>query len=615
MRRLLALSAVLLLAALGRASAEDEPRVSARLAPERIGTEQLTRLIIEVSGSGIGSRQFTPDFELENLVIDSGPSQSQSFSFTNGVASRSQSLSWILRPVGPGAARVHSIRVQYGDTLYEPPDLQLVVENEAVVGSSQGQRQADPFEDFFPSLRGRLRRGSTPQPEVFLRAELSPRSPWVGQQVVYTLYLYTQAHVASINPEQLPDFAGFWVRDIDLGETPEVEMVDVDGRRFGRVPILRRALFPLRSGELSLESAKVQLSVRMPDRTFGSMFSDIESIRRDSNPLSLTARELPPDAPEGFAGAVGSLEIEAHLEPTSVTVGEAATFKVTLAGAGHLQGLPAPELPEMEGVRLFPPQQESGERVVGDQVRGERSWNFILVPEVAAPLELPPIEISYFDPVASAYRTTRSEPLTLAVAPAPVTEAALEPAAAAPIDDADAGTDQQAAAAGLRWTAILPWALVALLSLALIVALTRRRPGSGAARPGSAGQRSRSPGPSPSPGQGPTVRAKERRTLNRDFDSAVEAAAMEAKPRATAHAIEEAWRSWLAERWEIEPSAPTKQWGERLEGAGADVDEVRRLMGLVDDLHYLRYAPQLADTESLARELILRSQKIQRSLQ
>ncbi len=577
------------------ASAEQELEVTARMAPELIGVDQMSRFAIEVVGSGIGSRRFEPEFELDNLEIEAGPSQSQSFSFVNGVASRSESLSWVVRPMGVGTARVHSIKVRIGDTVYEPADVEIQVQ-EGAVGRAPPQRGriADPFEDFFPPHIGRLRRGATVRPEVFLRAEIAPRDPWVGQQALYTLYLYTQAHIASINPERLPEFSGFWVRELDLSESPEVEMVDVDGQRFGRVPVLRRAVFPLRPGELELEAAKVQLSVRIPDRTFGSMFSDVEQIRRDSNPLTLVARPLPPGAPADYSGAVGELQIATELEPEDVAVGEAATFSVTLSGAGHLQGLPAPRLPELDGLRTFPPQQDSDERVVGNQVRGRRTWSFVLVPEAARSFDLPAIEVPYFEPRSGRYEIARAAPAVLDVVPgdAPAVEVAqtAEPGVAAedPGEPAKPGVGSAAALptlAAANWIQLLPWLLVTLLLATLSAILVRRRP------------------------------RNDRRSGARVLDAALDAAAAETSGRQAAARIEEGWRRYLETRWAIPPGTASTQWSKQLMGTEVPAEAAEQLVALADDLHYLRYAPQLADTESLTRELILRSQKLSRSLQ
>jgi len=571
-----------LLTALG-VSAQSELDVSARLQPSLIGLEELAHLSIEVKGEGFGGRGFDPKFELENLDIAGGPSTSTSFRLDNGVASRSLTLTWLLKPRATGVARVHSFQVQIGETLFSPPDLEIEVQQDAV-GRQEARsgRSRDPFESFFPRLDTRQRRRPE-QPKVFLRAEVEPRQPYVGQQALYTLFLFTQVDVESINPEKLPDFQGFWVRELDQPANANLEMVDIDGERFGKVAVLRRAIFPLRAGPLELGPAKVQLTLRIPDQTFGQMFSTTEQVRRDSNGLALDVRDLPVPAPEGYAGAVGDLKVAAELDPAEVAIGDAATYSVTLSGIGHIQGLPAPTLPEIPGLRSFPPQQESDERVIGDRVHGRRTWSFVLVPETPGDFDLPPVEISFFDPARGEFATARAAEARFRAiaAAAPIPVPALEAAFSETVDDmAEAA---RPSSQPVDWPRVLPWVLVVLLGATLTTVLLRRGHG-------------HSSHPLP------------------DFHSALRKAGHKSKPREAAALIEDAWRAFLEARWNIPPSTPSTQWSRRLGEVGAPMEAADRLVELADDLHYLRYAPQLSDTAALKKELIVRSTKLGRTL-
>ena len=91
-------------------------------------------------------------------------------------------------------------------------------------------------------------------------------------------------------------------------------------------------------------------------------------------------------------------------------------------------------------------------------------------------------------------------------------------------------------------------------------------------------------------------------------------AGAQSKPREAAALIEDGWRQFLEERWNIPPGTPSTQWGRLLSDTGAPADTAEALVQLADDLHYLRYAPQLSDTAALQKELILRSTKLGRTL-
>jgi hypothetical protein len=208
-----------LLLSLGTSSlvAAADLEVRARLEPETIGIDQMATLTIEVEGDGQGRLQADPDFQLENLEVVAGPYSQQSFQFVNGTTSRSATISWRVRALDLGKGKVHSLRVRVGDQVVELADLAVTVQSDPVE-QEEPQQPKDPFEELlepFRDPRWAPRSRSRSRGEVFLKAAVSPANPYVGQQVLYTLYLYTQSDISSINPESLPDFQGFWVRERD----------------------------------------------------------------------------------------------------------------------------------------------------------------------------------------------------------------------------------------------------------------------------------------------------------------------------------------------------------------------------------------------------------------
>jgi len=56
------------------------------------------------------------------------------------------------------------------------------------------------------------------------------------------------------------------------------------------------------------------------------------------------------------------------------------------------------------------------------------------------------------------------------------------------------------------------------------------------------------------------------------------------------------------------------RWGEALGGAGVPETLAAELVALLDELHYLRYAPELSDVETLREEAFERSRRLLRDL-
>lgn len=587
------------LAALGPAAPclgqDDELKATVRLEPVGgpLGLEETAFLVFQVEAARQGLYP-DPTFELENFRIVAGPSQSTEFRFANGVASTSYALTWQLQPKGLGTARVRAVRLKIGKQTMTLADQAIEVVAEAParersrdpIGGAGRDPIADlfrndPFEDLF-GRRRRPARAQPPEPKIFLRAEAIPASPWVGQQVLYTLHLFTTTDIHSVNPREMPDFQGFWATAIPQPDQLQPEWILEDGERCARVVLLQRALFPRRAGDLEVPPITAQLTARIPDGSpFGALMPRAAEISRTSNPVQVAVRELPPPPP-GFHGMVGRLELQATVAPTELEVGAAATLTLSLDGRGHLQGIPDPTLPEIPGVQVFAPQQHGEDDLRGTTVHGTRTWSFVLVPQRPGRIALPPIEMPYFDPASGSYEVARTAPLTLVVrgrtqiATDDGQRLELHPIRTAALPAAGGG--EAAFRRAEPWLFLLPWGIAGALFVV-------RQRGGGRYRPF-------------------------RVALQRQLDQA----AAEDRPRQAAATIEEAWRDYLAERWQIARGTASPAWAGLLGERGVSREAAEELVRLADDLHYLRYAPKLSSTDEIQRELVDRSRRLLRSL-
>jgi hypothetical protein len=408
--------------------------VEAHLEPDRIGVDEAAVLTLEVRSTGMTGISAEPHFTLENFEIVAGPSRSESFRWVNGAASRSITYSWQLQPKAVGPARVRGLTIEAKGQLIPLPDQQVEVQKEPTGSTPPARSNApfgglpDPFEDFF----GRPR--AVPQaarPKVFLRAVAAPERAFVGQQVTYTVYLYTQGDVSSVNPKALPSFRGFWVRELELPQRLRADMVEEAGERYGRVALLQRALFALTPGAVTIEPIDIDLGVRVPEvSAFGPLLSTIEEVHRRTNAVALTIDPLPAPPP-GFAGAIGRIDVQASLDRDQVLQGDAATLTVTMSGDGNLQGLQAPAIQLPPGLKHFAPQKESTDHATATTVGGRRSWSYVLIPEHGGEFRIPAIVVPYFDPEAKTYKNASTGPLDLratGLAAAPAAAAAPTPA-------------------------------------------------------------------------------------------------------------------------------------------------------------------------------------------
>lgn len=578
----------LLLLGVGAAplAAADAPQVRVELGPEVVAIDEPVVLVFEVSTAGFGGPQFEPRFRLENLEVVAGPSTSRTTRWVNGHASASTRLVWRLRPlaVGPAAARELAAVIDGEPHAVADRTLEIVAAAPPGRRAPSPRAPIDPFEAFFgDDAFGPFRRRDRPtapaaRPKLALRAEVDRAAAWVGEQVGWRLTLDTQAEVSAFRPRPLPDFRGFWVREIPQPERLRPEWIELDGDRFARVGMLGRALFPLRPGRHRLEPITADLVIRLAEvGWFGPLGRD-EQIALSTEPVELEVRALPP-APEGFSGAVGPLEIEARIEPRRIEAGQATTLEVAVIGEGQLQGVGPPALDAPPGLRLFEPEVESAEQIVAGRIRTTRRWRWVAVPAAPGPVRLAPIALTWFDPVLGTYRTSETSPLELEV-----TAASAAPSAEPPSDPAAAADESGRNGVG---GPVLTIGLAALAGLAAAVAA-------------AAAVRARRP--------------SSRRAWRRRLEAAHAAAGAEPSPRAAATRLEEVWRELVRERWGVSPGVPVAHWPERIVAAGGTVGAARALVELFDELHGLRYAPELSDVEALRAEAVDRSRRLARDL-
>jgi hypothetical protein len=599
-------------ALLAAAPAAAEIQVTSTLAPESAGVDEVVTYTIEAHGGGFDNLAFEPAVRLDNFDLVGGPLTAENISFVNGTLSRDYRVSWELRPHAPGKARVHA-SIRLNGQARELPVREIAVTRAGAGGAGSGssgagagapgEPSADPGEDAngpFARLFGGdspLRRffepprQRPPSPRVFVRAEVTPADPYVGQQALWTLYLYTREEINAINQESVPSFHGFWVRDIPQPQTLPHDMVEIDGERFARVPLMRKALFALHPGPLTVDPIEVELMVRPAETGFwGTTLDPPEPLRLRAPAVRVGPRALP-TPPRGFAGAVGHVTLRAALEPRDLRLGEAATLTVTLSGDGHLSGVPAPELELPRGLKLLPPQQQGEDGVAGTTVRGRRTWSYAVIPERAGSFQVAVPPIPYFDPQTGAYRVAAAPAFDLTARPA--LAAATQATPDAPLHDirsaeASGGTLARARRA---WPAALPWLFALPWGIAAVVALARRRHGTSHGESGA--------------GAAATGSARAR------AEAHLAAAAAEERPRQIAVEIEGAVGA-LLERWAVPAGTPPRQWRGRAAARGADAETAADLGRLADDVHYLRYAPQLSATGALRNEVLASCRRLMR---
>jgi hypothetical protein len=552
------------LAALLPAAASAQFTLRSEVDARKIGVQDQLQLTIAVEGSGAPDDIPLP--ALSNLDVVAGPYQSSQVSIVNGRMSQSRSLTYVLQPRAPGRAEIGA--VQAGGQ--SSPAIAI----EVVAGSirpAEPPRQdplgRDPFGDPLEEFFGR-RRGRPATPRLLMEAVPSRSRLRVGEPLVLTYWLYTQTAVADLQFKEAPQFAGFWVEDLEREKAPPAgEPATVEGQSYRRFPVLRKLLFPTKAGTLVIPASRFKVGLAR-----AGFFDAGGSVERATKPVSIEVEPLP-DAP-GFAGAVGRFRAAASLDRDVVPLGEAATLRFRVEGTGNLKWIDrGPEL-TVPGAKVFPPQAKSDLRTTPEGIVGSRTWEFVVVPETSGAVEIPPLAFSYFDPAAGRVVSSEAGPLSLRVEGGTVAAGVPAPASASAAARATGALPLRSDLDRTAGSMLSGSALVAIAGLALL--LHAGLWGADRLRGGFLG----------SAGKG-TASARSVRAALRDLERASgEAMSKEQAASLVEKALDEAFGGI--------PDAD-------------DSERARTVRALLDDVRFVRYAPQLGDYSDKVRDLAARA--------
>ncbi len=387
-------------------AAGDDTTVTAYASAARIGEGDSVTLTIEVKGSSPG-RTEEPDLSgLADFTIAAGPSVSTSTSmlWRNGRATSttSKQYSYVLLPRRRGALTIPTISVLLDGRRKQTNPISVeVVEGSGIADSSPGRRGRQ-------GAGGLRERGTEmPEGEVFVESKIDKSEIYVGEQLLLTYKVYTQLELAAVpSPQRLASYTGFWVEEMPAAARSSMRRVERDGKEFLELTLMKKALFPTASGDLTIEESVFEVPVKLTSRDpFDSLFfTPTRTLYRSTKPLAVKVKPLPEkDRPESFSGAVGRYSLSVETDRTEVSLNDALGLTVLVTGAGNVQTVGEPRLPALPDYKKYDPRVESEKKIEDDSLRGWKRWDYVLTPLAPGQQDIPPIVLTYFDPEKETY--------------------------------------------------------------------------------------------------------------------------------------------------------------------------------------------------------------------
>jgi oxygen tolerance protein BatD len=336
---------------------------------------------------------------LRGLVIDGQPSVSSEFDFINGQTSRRKTLRYVAHATAAGEAVIGPLTLHgTGGQVETLAPITIQVLADAAAGSN------DPAKILHEMI-------ATNRDPIFVVATADKSAAFEGEEIIVTWTLYNATSVQQYAISEIPKLEDFWTEELDVrGEQPQQVMLE--GMVLQKLPIRRVAIFPLRSGSLTVPAMGVNASILKRIRASGpfDLFEGMEvDVHRRSAPLNIHARAVPPGAP---IAAVGDVTMRCGV-PVQKNGGP-VTFTVALNGRANLRGAQPPHFVHEPGGSVQIIEQALNVDRRHEDAMMSRQWEYVIFPPQSGSMTVPAVTATVLTE-AGTRQVLRCEAATLAV--------------------------------------------------------------------------------------------------------------------------------------------------------------------------------------------------------
>jgi len=329
-----------------------------------------------------------------DFTLASGPTESSnsSYSILNGklTSNSSYTLTWVLFPLKTGKLLIPSFEIRLDGKVTKSRPIYVSVSKR-----SKNSKQTAQF---------------------FVEANIDNVTPYRGEQVILTYTLFTRVDVTGFD-ERMPRYKGFWVEELFSPTKLQLRKVQKNGLQYHAATIKKSALFPTKSGNITIDPMVATISVRDDKRNSFSVFgSPSKQHTISTKKITLNVKPLP-DNKDGYISAVvGKWNIKANIDRTNVMQDEALTIKVHLTGNGNLKSVDILPYEFPENFEVFDPKVTINNSKSQLKIAGEKIIEYVVIPRSVGEIMLPSFEIKYFDNIINKWKIIRSKPIKLSIA-------------------------------------------------------------------------------------------------------------------------------------------------------------------------------------------------------
>ena len=384
---------------LGIFTIQGQVSFEAKVSKKRLGLNERLRIDFEMNENG---DNFNPP-NFINFHVVSGPQQSVSRSWVNGVQSFSKTYTYFLTPKKKGKIVLGQAEVNINGEVYKTSPIEIEI-------ISAVEKPNDP------NNTDNIIDGN-----IHLVAEISKNNPYLneGITVTYKLYFRNPISISDVQELESPSYGDFWSHLIKIGRAEINMRGSYKGEPYNEVIWRKAVLYPQKTGKLILEPLTLNLSLNLPSNRkdlFGRrILTQAQKIITTGKDI-IRVKGLPQNnKPDNFSGAVGEFDFDVILNKNALKATESFQVKIKVKGKGNLKLFNLPPINVPNTLEVYEPEHEENIQITVSGMEGFIEDNYTIVPEYQGKYPIPPVKFTYFNPQTASYKTLNSQDLLVDV--------------------------------------------------------------------------------------------------------------------------------------------------------------------------------------------------------
>ena len=408
MKRILLILCLILQTCIVKISADDKVSFKAS-APDAVAVGDQFRLSYVVTSTNIKDFR-APTIKGFDVLMGPSRSQQSSVQIINGntTSTRSVTFTYILLATTEGT--------------YTIPGATITAEGDEMISNSVQINvlpadQANGISSGGEGTSASTGNTSISNSDIFVVGNVNKTTVFEQEAILLTYKIYTAIDLRGFDNVKLPDFKGFHSQEVELTSDRKWELEHCRGRNYRSTVYRQFILFPLQTGELTIDAARFDASIAQAsqvtdpfDAFFNGRNSYVEVKKSLFTPkLTIKVNPLPQPRPESFSSGVGDFSITSSINSTHIQANDAITIKVVISGTGNLKLISTPEVKFPEDFEIYDPKVESTSQLTNNGLTGSTTIEYLAIPRNPGNYKIPAVNFSYFDINSKSYKTLTTE--------------------------------------------------------------------------------------------------------------------------------------------------------------------------------------------------------------